>query len=285
MSAPVRPTRAVSERVLHALAAMNVGAHPANLFDPRYLAWAQSQYPRESLALIDEDAPRWAQRLDSAKLLSWHGLPAAFERIESLLDWAQTPDGAHGPIVAQCRAADPEAAEWLALDLAFEARAFERAFVERVEPALREACERLRPWVERACRAHAPLESRQIELSAAIGVHGRAFAPRTLLAGAPGLWGAHDEARVCVQLLHECFVQEQRSFDYVCAEWFALVGLARAVADTEFEAAHARWLAEHELRSLADRAVERGYLARDQRDGLRFGSRELARTLRECPVR
>lgn len=285
MTLSLRPTRAVSERVLHALAAIDAGAHPANLYDPRYLAWARGRYPRESLALIDEDAPRWAQRLAPSTLVAWHGLPAAFDGIDALLAWARDPDGSHGAIVAHCAALDRECAEWLALDLAFEARSFERAFVDRVEPALRTACERVRPWVERACEVHPALADKRIELSAALGVHGRALGARTLFAGAPGLWSAHDEARVAVQLLHESFVQEQRSLDYVCAEWFALVALARAAAETGFEAPHARWAAEHELRSLGERALARGYLERAQFDAIAWGTIDQARGLRECPLR
>ena len=102
MSLALRPAPAARERVLHALAAMDVGAHPATLFDPRYLRWAAVRYPRESLALIDEDAPRFAQRLSRSNLAAWHGLPAAFDAIDALLAWARHPSGEHGPIVARC---------------------------------------------------------------------------------------------------------------------------------------------------------------------------------------
>ncbi len=287
MTVSIEPASPVSELVFHGLAWLPVGQHPASLFEPRYHQYSRETLPAECTTLIEQDGPLLGARFVERDAIAWHALPVAFDSIRSLCDFARDPAqraGADRAIIEHCARADRDATEWLALDLAYAARAFERSYERAWRPMVLASCARLRPIVERALVVDPALGGFSVELSAVLGARGRALGSARLFAGATGLWSAHDETHVAVQLMHERAVRGAGEVDYVCAEWRALVSLAHRVKGTEFERAHATWVAGHELRGLAERAVERGYASPAMIERIAFGSVESADALRRCPL-
>jgi hypothetical protein len=283
----IEPASPVSELVFHGLAWLSVGQHPASLFEPRYHQYSRETLPAECSALLEQDGPLLGARFVERDAIAWHALPVAFETTRALCDFARDPahrGGLERAIIEPCLRADRDGTEWLALDLAYAARAFERGYERAWRPLVLDACARLRPIVARAVVVDPALEGFSVELSAVLGARGRALGASRLFAGATGLWSAHDETHVAVQLMHERAVRGAGEVDYVCAEWRALVSLARRVQGTEFERAHAAWVATHELRGLAAHAVERGYASPAMIERIAFGSVESAEALRRCPL-
>lgn len=286
MTAPVSPVSCATELVFHGLAWLAVGSHPASLWDPRYHSFARERLPAECNALFIDDGAVLGRRFVDRDLVAWHALPAMFEQPSEIRAFAKTltvNDPRAANIVAHCMKRDSEATEWFALDLAFAAPSFERAFERVVLPVLTAGCDSLAPWIERALRIDPALSAFRVELSCVLGGRGRALGEDRLFTGALTEWSDHDLEHSVVQLLHERAVRGAGDVDYVCAEWSALVSLARRLEGTEFERAHAHWIARHELTPLVAKAIERGYAAATQCEGIVFGSIDGASALRRCP--
>ncbi len=283
-----RPSPAVREWVLHGLACLPLGGHPATLHERAYLAHARDTLPKGCDDALREDGPALATRLLAREGLIFHALPAAFDSIEALRRCARAPgdralEGVRHEILAGCLAVDPDLTEWLLIDLALGARAFASHYDRTIEPALRAACERLGPTLAIAGTVDPSLAFCALELSSVLGPRGRALGSRTLLAGAPAPWSAHAETHIAIQWLHERAVQAATERDYVRAEWSALTSLARRVEGTALRRAHAEWVRGLDLRSLTLAARALGLVASEGlADALLRGALEPADALRAC---
>jgi hypothetical protein len=285
VSARLAPASCISELVFHGLSWLAVAEHPASLFDPRYHRFAREQLEPECNVLFEEDGALLGARFVARDLVLWHALPTAFESPSELRSFAKSltlANPARRRLVAECLRRDAEATEWFALDLAYASRAFERGYASVLRPMTERGCEALAPALERAMRIDPALARFEIALSAVLGGRGRALDGDRLFTGAVTPWSDHDATHSAVQLLHERAVRGAGDVDYVCAEWTALVELAKRVEGTELEQAHAAWVARHELRSLIEQAIARGYASRAECEGIAFGSRRGAARLRAC---
>jgi len=285
VSARLAPASCVSELVFHGLSWLAVGAHPASLFDARYHQFAIEHLEPECNELFREDGPLLGARFVASDLVAWHALPTAFESASELRSFAKSltlADRAQKRLVAECLRRDAEATEWFALDLAYASRAFERGYAKVLRPLLEQGCAAFEPVLDRAIIIDPALDRFDVELSAILGGRGRALDRDRLFTGAITPWSDHDLEHSAVQLLHERAVRGAGDVDYVCAEWTALVELARRVDGTEFERAHQAWVARHELRPLVEQAIARGYASPAECEGISFGSREGAARLRAC---
>jgi hypothetical protein len=284
----VRPAPAAREWVLHGLACLPLGRHPATLHEPAYLDAAARTLPRGCDDALRADGPAIAARMSAGRADILHALPAAFASIDALLRCAMAPAdhalvGVSREILSACITADPDGTEWFLLDLALGARSFEAHHRLAIEPSLHEACARIAPVLERACEIDPSLRACEIELSSVLGRRGRAFGRSTLLAGAPGKWSGHSDEHVAIQLLHERAVQTASDADYVRAEWDALTSLALRVEGTALHDAHAGWIRGIDLRPLAQAAHALGLIAReDLARALIRREGDPANTLRRC---
>jgi hypothetical protein len=285
--ARLAPASCVTELVFHGLSWLAVGTHPASLFDSRYHRFAREQLNPECNILFEQDGAWLGARFVARNLQLWHALPTAFASTSELRSFATSltlADPVRNKLTDACLRLDPEATEWFALDLAYASRAFERDYEHVLRPMLERGCDALAPALERAIAIDPLLARYEIALSIVLGGRGRALDGHRLFTGAIVPWSDHDVAHSAVQLMHERAVHGAGPVDDVCAEWTALVELAKRVEGTEFECAHQAWVARHELRPLMEQAIARGYVSRAECEGIAYGSPRSAARLRACRI-
>ena len=249
-----------SQLVFDALAQLTV-AGPGSIFDRRYRPLAP--LPDGDTALLTR---LWLAEPDYDVL---HGLYDLHGDLEQCLAAAGRPltaldaDAVADPALLrslQHRADKLPGIEILRADLALSAPGFALALQQHL-PALRRACDEIRPWLERLRALVPALAERRVELVHALGMHGRA-SPRRILVGAPGGWCGCTAARQAVLAAHEASTLAVQG-DHCEVEWRALSELARTLRDVDpdLRGAHADWLASLELTALARIAVERGWIS------------------------
>ncbi len=151
----------------------------------------------------------------------------------------------------------PRSVQWLSAALVRSYIFFEKYYTDLCAPRLAQAADRLRPLLAEAVALVPSLHGMKLELSAALGPHGRT-------AGAVIMVGVHtsnaqssDDKRTVVQVLHEHFVSKYPDYSYVDAEWFALCALAARVQNSALQQAHERWLASVNLAPLMRSVIEK----------------------------
>lgn len=260
-----------AQLVAHVLAHVPLDA-PGNLYDSRYLAWAETAIGAGERAILAQDATILARCWsEDSRLDRLHGYCALHRSLARFrvtagreLAALEAAEVSAPGLLAQLR--ELPAAELLHASLALVVDDFE-AVLSTLEPELARACEQMSPLLE-GLAAHVPgFASARVELVWALGMHGRAFEDR-ILVGAPAAWSGCSPARQSILAAHEHVVLASERRDHVGREWDALTGLARLMAtvdaDTDalgLRAAHADWLASLRLTELLAELVERRWLS------------------------
>lgn len=247
---------------------MHLWAHvahtgPGCAHDPRYVAWTAAHLNADAEA-IAADASVIGPRFDAALHLyselfaDW----AAFERasVVSLSEVAPAAgtdtavlDALRGSAVAQLVHAS--VASW--------GRDFVTAWDAVARPELQRGRAAVDVALAMATAVMPTLRLETIDLSFALGSHGRAF-PTRIVVGAPTCWNEQPAMRTAVVALHEHAVRTVSEADYVTAEWSALAHVAAMMVrrgPTAFREAHRRWLSALDLGPLSAAAVQRGWIA------------------------
>lgn len=263
------PTSDFTDLVLHVLAHVRLD-EPGCVHDPRYVAWARERTPPELASLVEHDAAvlerAWSGGGASAVAHAWPELLGSIAELgtiatQELCAIGESQVRSPAVLVRLQAAADP-ALELLHATLCAVAPWYAGWHAAELEPALRAACERVRPWLEQAAEVLPSLARARIELSWGLGARGRGFGAR-LVVGAPAAWNGLDARVPAVLAMHEQAVHDSGHAGYVHAEWAALTGLAARMrtASQALQQAHARWLASLELRPLLAELRARGWVS------------------------
>lgn len=266
----IAPTTDFADLVFHAFAHVPVADH-TSLFDRRYVAWAAERSPASCSPFVEDAgvlAQRWASLADTSAI---QVLPILHSSIDEFLDTARLElrelDASHVAsegALRTLRTVDETLVELLRADLALAARSYASFFAERIVAELSAMIGPMRA-IARPMAAHLP---DSIEISSALGAHGRALADR-IVVGAPLPWAEIEPASPIVLALHEHLVHSSMATGadrYAVTEWDALVRGAEIMctAPGELATAHARWLEALGLAPLLDRVVECGLLDRER---------------------
>jgi hypothetical protein len=277
-----------ADLVFHAFAHVPVADH-TSLFDRRYVAWAAERTPASCSPFVEDAgvlAQRWASLADTSAI---QVLPILHSSIDEFLSTATLElrglDASHVAsegALRTLRAVDETLVELLRADLALAARSYASFFAARIEPELTALIEPMRA-ITRPLAAHLP---GSIELSSALGVHGRALSDR-IVVGAPLPWVEIEPASPIVLALHEHLVRSSVAAGadrYAVTEWDALVRGAEIMrtAPAELATAHARWLEALALAPLLDRVVECGLLDRARATRIAEGRQDRVALLRDA---
>ena len=283
-SATLQPTDAYAELAFAALAHLPVrpsrsggagaaaSAAAASITDARWLAWAAEAVPaavREPLARDADAVSASLAAAGAAAVMALHALPAlhrdlgqfeATSRMElGTLNAARVADG---KVLHVLRAVPAMPLELLRCGMLLAAPGWRRAWpeVQRELELARAACE---PSFVSARLLSPRLAAQPVELSHALGAHGRAIGGRVWV-GAPLAWNDHGPDDAALWALHEVAVTaaaEVRaagaSAEDAAARWrgeeaVAIRSVTALVAGTRLATAHARWLARLSLGALPE---------------------------------
>ncbi|MDP3276583.1 MAG: hypothetical protein Q8Q09_15405 [Deltaproteobacteria bacterium] len=289
-SLDVAATPLVSELVFSALSWLDVGSHAASLYDPAYHHTLRAHAPSEAWQLFRDDGPALARLFVRDNAVAIHALPTALESIDALRRLQRPPIAqalATHPQranLARCHACSPELFEWLILDLALSARAFEIAYTEQFVPQMRASIEHIAPLLEHAVAMDPRIARYALRVSCALGMRGRALPPKTLFAGIGTAQSPRSPTHVVLQWLHECAVCEADA-PYFVAEWTALCELAERSQSGPFREPHAAWISGFSLAEIANWAHASALCSRSECEVLSEGGAQVGEVLSDCARR
>ncbi len=226
---------------------------PANLFDPRLVAWAADTLPDEDVKILGEDAPRLAAFAST----SWQAWPELFADLERFAaarhrDLADLrPEDVASPGLLEELQGEGIGAELMHATLALLAPGFAALHREVIAPALAGQLERIDAAVGSLAHHVPSLGEATVEVSGTLGGHGRGF-ERRLVVGAPAAWHPYGSVDTALWALHEHLVR-QATGGHARAEASAIrVGMdAMRSAPRELAQAHRAWLARLDLSGLS----------------------------------
>jgi hypothetical protein len=258
-------TDAFTDLVLHVLAHVSVPG-PEDLFEPRYIAWAEGRTPTDLHARLREDADVLAHRwrsVDGLVLQAWPDLhpdlPAfVTTRVRALAD-VQPHEVACPIVLARLQRCTPAIVELVHAQLGLLAPWFAQLHADAIAPAVAEVLDDVADVLADAATVMPDLAGERIELAWALGPRGRGLATR-IVVGAPAAWNGMAPATSAVLVLHEQAVRRADASEWASAEWTALRELARVMrgAPARLRSAHTDWLASLELVSLVSVLQRRG---------------------------
>ena len=267
-------TDAFTDLVLHVLAHVSVPG-PEDLFEPRYVAWAEAATPADLHARLLADADVLAHRWSSAEglaLQAWpdlhRDLPAFFvTRARALAD-VRSDEVASPGVLARLQACTPAIGELVHAQLGLLAPWFAKMHNDVVTPAIAEVLDEVAEVLADAAALVPSFARERVELAWPLGPRGRGLAGRIVI-GAPAPWNGMAPATTAVLALHEHAVRCASTSEWASAEWTALRELAGAMrgAPAPLRSAHAGWLESLELASLVgvlqrQGAIDRGLATR-----------------------
>lgn len=267
MDGLVAPTGPFADLTFHALAHLAVPGH-TSLYDPRYVRWAEESLPREAVEAIATDAPLLAQlHASEPHVERLHALPLLHDTIEDMLAVAtkslhelDPSDVADPGVLASLRTVDEKLVEILRADLALAGPSYARAWTERVRPSLARTCPSVGRVLETACGLMPAMLTARVELAHPLGPRGRVAGDR-IVVGAPATWNDVDPETTVVLALHERAVSLSRG-PWARVEWDALREVARRMVEApeSLAEAHARWLAQLDLKPLVHAILAAGWM-------------------------
>ena len=263
-----------TQLVAHVLAHVRL-PDPGCLYDERYVRWAERALPHEATAPAVRDAAviaaRWGEVPDALDL---HAFPELHGSIDELLRTAGKPIEILGPEDAQgagvlrlLQSRDRVLVELVRAAIALSAPAYRVAYATIVAPEIESSRAAVARRLAEAEAVLPALCGVDVELVHALGVHGRGLGTRVLV-GAPAPWNGMHATISAVVALHERAVQLEAAelgglTDdewYLRSEFQALCRVSRLLSEgpEDLREAQARWLSQHDLAPLIDRATRLG---------------------------
>ncbi len=279
------PAPLLRELAFHGLAWLDLAPDPGNLDRPGYQKWARQALPPAAVRALIDDAPMITQAHAHDTQRAMHLAPVLFLTMSALKSYATRGPSLKGiaeldEAYAASLPKPSHALHWLSAALYRCAGAYTKYFDSSLKSQLMAHCERMEPLVERAREVDPSLAPKRVEISLALGQHGRAFGE--LLVVGVELMAPSEQAdmRSVVQVLHESAVSAEGRESYINAEWAALVGLSKRVRTTVFEDAHRDWLAGLNLDAIIEAKRRDGTLAAEVSESLAVEVAQRAEVLR-----
>lgn len=270
------PTDGFTDLVLHVLAHVRLGGAGC-LRDSRIREWALARMPDALARMLEHDAAVLEQAWSNGRVPwvvhAWPELLGSLDDLQAIATQelaALTAAQVRAPeVLARIHAARTPALELFHATLCTLAPWYAQQREAELVPALLQAVDRARPWLDQATRVLPSLASARVELSWSLGPRGRAF-PSRIVVGAPAAWNDMEARTSAVLAMHEQAVHDAGHPSYAEAEWAALTGLAARMLDAPdpLREAHARWLASLELRPLLTELHAQGTLTTEDRRAL-----------------
>lgn len=280
------PSPLLRELAFHGLAWVDLGRDPGTLANPAYQKWARRVLPPAASRALIDDASMITQAFAYDTQGALHLAPVLFQSMHGLKLYAT-----RGPSLKGITEVDEtygagltrpsHALHWFSAALYRSAGAYTPYFDSSLKLQLLAHCERMEILLARARLVDPSLESKRVELSLALGQHGRAFG-ELLVVGVELIEPSEQaDMRSVVQLLHESAVSAEVGASYLNAEWAALVGLSKRVRGTVFEDAHSEWLAELNLDAIIEGKRRDGTVSVELQERLATERHTRAQGLRE----